>query len=45
MASEKPLMYLERRDRALVKMDAGHWTLRESLAGLDPEEAFLGSRW
>ena len=34
-----------RRDRALQRMDAGHRALLQSLEGLDPEEAFLGSRW
>lgn len=36
---------LERRDRALEKMDAGHQALVKSLEGLGTEEAFLGSRW
>ena len=36
---------LERRDRALEKMDAGHEALIRSLEGLGTEEAFLGSRW
>ena len=36
---------LQRRDRALDKMDAGHQDLLKSLEGLDSEEAFLGSRW
>ncbi len=35
----------ERRDRALEQMDAGHRAPLQSLKGLDPEEAFLGSRW
>ena len=34
-----------RRDQALVRLDQGHRALTSSLAGLDPEEAFLGSRW
>ena len=34
-----------RRDQALVRLDDGHRALTHSLAGLDPEEAFLGSRW
>lgn len=36
---------LERQDRALERMDAGHQALVTSLEGLDTEEAFLGSRW
>ena len=36
---------LQRRDRALEKMDAGHQALLKSLEDLEPEEAFLGSRW
>ena len=36
---------LERRDRALERMDAGHEALVKSLEGLGTEEAFLGSRW
>lgn len=36
---------LERRDRALERMDTGHHALVKSLEGLGTEEAFLGSRW
>ena len=36
---------LDRRNRALVRLDQGHRALMASLAGLDAEEAFLGSRW
>ncbi len=36
---------LERRDQALERLDAGQRALQESLAGLEAEEAFLGSRW
>lgn len=36
---------LERRDRALEAMDAGHEALVKSLEGLGTDEAFLGSRW
>ena len=35
----------ERRDRALERLDAGHQALHKALRGLDPDEAFLGSRW
>ena len=45
MTAEPELTPLERRDRALARLDAGRRALRESLAGLDAEEAFLGSRW
>ena len=34
-----------RRDQALVRLDEGRRALTNSLTGLDPEEAFLGSRW
>ena len=36
---------LDRRNRALVRLDQGHRALMDSLEGLDAEEAFLGSRW
>ena len=29
----------------LQRLDEGHQLLQESLEGIDPEEAFLGSRW
>ena len=45
MTAEPELTPLERRDRALARLDAGRRALQESLAGLDAEEAFLGSRW
>lgn len=45
MPSQDEEQLLERRDRALEKMDAGHAALVKSLEGLDTEEAFLGSRW
>lgn len=35
----------ERQAAALRRLDEGHQALRQSLAGLEPEEAFLGSRW
>jgi len=31
--------------RALERLDEGHKTLHASLEGIDPEDAFLGSRW
>jgi len=45
MSSQHQLTLLERRDRALEQMDAGHRTLLQSLKGLNQDEAFLGSRW
>ena len=36
---------LERQAAALRRLDEGHLALRQSLEGLEPEEAFLGSRW
>ena len=35
----------ERRDRALEQMKCGHQAFLQSLEGMDPEEAFVGSRW
>ncbi len=40
-----PADLMQRRDAALARLDEGHRTLMASLEGLDPEEAFLGSRW
>lgn len=40
-----PLTPLQRRDAALARLAAGQAALRQALAGLDAEEAFLGSRW
>ena len=45
MPEESQLTPLQRRDRALVRLEEGRRALRESLAGLDAEDAFLGSRW
>ncbi len=36
---------LQRREQALARLDAGQQALHQALAGLEPEEAFLGSRW
>ena len=36
---------LERQAAALRRLDEGHQALRQALEGLEPEEAFLGSRW
>ena len=45
MATGDELTTLQRRDRAIERLDEGHQALRRSLEGLDPEDAFLGSRW
>ena len=45
MTTEENLTPLQRRDRVLERLDASHKTLHESLEGIDPEDAFLGSRW
>lgn len=45
MATEKQLTLLQRRDRVLEQLDESHQALHKSLRGLDPDEAFLGSRW
>ena len=45
MTAEENLTPLQRRARVLERLDQGHQTLHESLIGIDPEDAFLGSRW
>ena len=45
MPEESQLTPLQRRDRALVRLEEGRRALRASLEGLDAEDAFLGSRW
>ena len=45
MAQEPQLTPLQRRQRALVRLEEGRQSLRQSLEGLDAEDAFLGSRW
>ena len=45
MPTESPLTPMQRRDAALAHLDAGQESLRQALAGLDADEAFLGSRW
>lgn len=45
MAEESQLTPLQRRDRALVRLEEGRQSLRRSLEDLDAEDAFLGSRW
>ncbi len=36
---------IERRDRALRRLDDGHAALLDALSGVSEAEAFLGSRW
>ena len=45
MAPEQNLTPLQRQARVLERLDEGHKTLHASLEGIDPEDAFLGSRW
>ena len=45
MSSAGELTILERRDRAIDQLDQGHLALERALEGLEPEDAFLGSRW
>ena len=45
MPTETNLTPLQLRARVLERLDQGHQALHESLAGIDPEDAFLGSRW
>lgn len=45
MAPEQELTPLQRRARVLERLDKGHKDLHASLEGLDPVDAFLGSRW
>jgi len=45
LPEEPQLTPLQRRDRALVRLDEGRRALRQALEGIDPEDAFLGSRW
>ena len=45
MPEEPQLTPLQRRDRALVRLEEGRQDLRQALEGIDAEDAFLGSRW
>ena len=45
MARDDNLTLLQRRDKVLEQLEESHRILHESLEGIDPEEAFLGSRW
>ena len=45
MPEEPQLTPLERRARALVRLEEGRRALRDALEGIDAEDAFLGSRW
>tara|TARA_B100000809_G_scaffold121734_1_gene119897 strand:+ start:313 stop:1113 length:801 start_codon:yes stop_codon:yes gene_type:complete len=45
MTSQQNLTPLQQQARVLERLDEGHETLHASLEGLDPVDAFLGSRW
>ena len=45
MSSQQSSSFSGRQARALQKFEEGHQTLKQSLEGLDAEDAFLGSRW
>ena len=45
MTPEEREAITQRQAAALLRMDAGHQELLQSLAGLAVEDAFLGSRW
>ena len=45
MPEEPQLTPLERRARALVRLEEGRRALCDALEGIDAEDAFLGSRW
>ena len=45
MPEETQLTPLQRKAGAIVRLEEGRRALRESLEGLDAEDAFLGSRW
>ena len=45
MAADEKLTPLQRRARVLERLDEGHQALHDALEGIEPEDAFLGSRW
>lgn len=45
MTQEPKLTPMERKARALVRLEEGRRALRQALDGIDAEDAFLGSRW
>ena len=45
MRAKEKLILLQRRARVLERLDAGHKALHDALEGIDPDDAFLGSRW
>ena len=45
MATNENLTPLQRQAQALERLDEGHRSLHASMEGIDPEDAFLGSRW
>ena len=45
MESQPQLTPMQRKNRALVRLEEGRRALRTALEGIDAEDAFLGSRW
>ncbi|MBO54140.1 MAG: hypothetical protein CL886_00595 [Dehalococcoidia bacterium] len=45
MSTTEGLTLSERKLKVLDNLDKGHKALHEALSGLDPEDAFLGTRW
>ena len=45
MTDQPQLTPMERKARALVRLEEGRRALRQALDGIDAEDAFLGSRW
>ncbi len=45
MTEQSQLTPMERKARALVRLEEGRRALRQALEGIDAEDAFLGSRW
>ena len=45
MTEQPQLTPMERKARALVRLEEGRRALRQALEGIDAEDAFLGSRW
>ena len=45
MSTDNGLTLRERQLRVLERLEQGHIALKASLEGIDPEDAFLGSRW
>lgn len=45
MSTNAGMSLSERKIKVLENLDRGHKALHEALSGLDPEDAFLGTRW